>query len=83
MFGVMIDIGPKFYTVLSPPLHDLKVKIMDFMLKVFWTSLFPNPVRYRIYTWYDKNTGPKFYAVTSQAHYMISRSRSRSYKFDV
>ena len=29
MFGMMIDTGPKFYTVLSPPIHDLKVKVTD------------------------------------------------------
>ena len=45
----MIDIGPKFYTVPSPPpIHDFKVKVMAFMLKfyikVFRTSLFPNPM---------------------------------------
>ena len=46
----MIDIGPKFYTVPFQPLHDLKVKVMDFMPKVFRTSLFPNPVMYLVYT---------------------------------
>ena len=50
MFGVMIDIDPKFYTVPSQPLHDLKVKVMDFMLKVFRTSLFSNPVMYLVDT---------------------------------
>ena len=31
MFGMMIDIGQKFYIVPSaPPLHDLKVKVTDF-----------------------------------------------------
>ena len=35
MFGLMIDIGPKFYAVPYPTpdpllsLHDLKVKVMD------------------------------------------------------
>ena len=30
MFNMVIDIGPKFYTVQSPPpVHDLKVKVMD------------------------------------------------------
>ena len=33
MFGVMIDTGPKFYTVPSPPpIHDFKVKVTDFQL---------------------------------------------------
>ena len=33
MFGMMIDTGPKFYTVPSPPpIHDLKVKVTDLEL---------------------------------------------------
>ena len=28
MFGMIIDIGPKFYSVLSPPC-DVEVKVMD------------------------------------------------------
>ena len=60
MFGVMIDIGPNFYTVPSQALHDLKVKVMDFMSKVFRTSLFPNPVMYLVYTWYDEKYWSNF-----------------------
>ena len=30
MFGMMIDSGPKFYSVPStPPMHDLKAKVTD------------------------------------------------------
>ena len=33
MFGVMIDTGPKFYTVpSSPPIHHFKVKVTDLEL---------------------------------------------------
>ena len=60
MFGVMIDTGPKIYTVPSPPpIHDLKVKATDltfmlkFYVKAFRSSLFPNPVVYLFRVWYD------------------------------
>ena len=33
IFGMMIDTGPKFYTVPSPPpILDFKVKVMDLEL---------------------------------------------------
>ena len=32
MFGVMIDTGPKFYTVPSPPPYMTKVKVTDLEL---------------------------------------------------
>ena len=33
MFGMMIDTGPKFYSVPSPnPMNDLKVKVTDLEL---------------------------------------------------
>ena len=54
MFGVMIDTGPKFYTVPSPPpIHDFKDQghtpgtfMLKFYVKVVRISLFPNPVVY-------------------------------------
>ena len=45
MFGMMIDIGPEFYAVPSPPPYmTLRSKSQTFKLniKVFRTSLFPN-----------------------------------------
>ena len=53
MFGVMIAFDKKKLHSTAPPLHDLKVKVMDFILKVFRTSLLPNPVMYLVYTLYD------------------------------
>ena len=32
IFGMMIDTGPKFYSVPSTPMHDLKVKVTDLEL---------------------------------------------------
>ena len=53
MFGVMIDTGPKFYTVPSPPPYmtlgqgyGLRTFMLKFYVKVFRSSLFPNPVVY-------------------------------------
>ena len=51
MFGMMIDTGPKFYIVLSPPPYmtlsnGLRTFMLKFYVKVFRTSLFPNPVVY-------------------------------------
>ena len=60
MFGMMMDIGPKFDRVPSALLYiyDLKVRVTDlrvFMLKFkvkgFRASLFPNPVMYLIRYW--------------------------------
>ena len=58
MFDMMIDIGPKFYTVPSPPPYvTLRSRSWTFMLKfyikVFRTSLFPNPVVYLFHVCYD------------------------------
>ena len=71
MFGMMIDSGPKFLCsiILPPhPLYDLKVKVTDlefcmlkFCVKVFRTSLFPNPMMYLVHVW----SCPEFYAVPS------------------
>ena len=54
MFGMMIDIGPKFYRVPSPPpMHDLKVKVTELLCQSFRTSLFPNPMMDLVHVWYD------------------------------
>ena len=61
MFGVMmIDTGPKFYTVPSPPHtslygqgHGLKTFMSKFCVKVFRTSLFPNPMMDLVHVWCD------------------------------
>ena len=51
MFDMMIDTGPKFNTVPSPPPHmthgqghRLRTFMSKFCVKVFRTSLFPNPL---------------------------------------
>ena len=60
MFGMMIDMGPKFYAVPSPlPYmtlrsgHRLRTFMLKFCIKVFRTSLFPNPMIYLVRIWYD------------------------------
>ena len=43
----MVDTGPKFYAVLSPPLYMTlrsRSRTWSFYVKVFRTSLFPNLV---------------------------------------
>ena len=43
MFGMMIDTAPKFlHSTIPTPIHDLKVKVMDFHVKVL--HYIPNPV---------------------------------------
>ena len=56
MFGMMTDTGPKFYTVPSPlPYmifgqgHRLRTFMLNFCVKVFRTSLFPNPLMDLVY----------------------------------
>ena len=56
MFGMMIDAGPKFYTVPSPPPYMtlrsrshsdiLRTFMLKISIKAFGSSLFPNPVVY-------------------------------------
>ena len=48
------------HSTIPTPIHDLKVKVTDFRtfmlkfyVKVFRTSLFPNPVVYLFHVWYD------------------------------
>ena len=57
MFGVMIDTGPKFYTVPSPlPYITLRSRspfMSKFCAKVFRTSLFPNTMMDLVHVWYD------------------------------
>ena len=58
MFGVMIDTGPKFYTVSSPPpcitLRSMSRTFMSkFCVKVFRTSLSPNPMMDLVHVWCD------------------------------
>ena len=47
-------------STIPTPMHDLKVKVTDFELlclkfyiKVFRTSLFPNPMMDLVHVWYD------------------------------
>ena len=54
----MIDTGPKFYIVPSPPPYmTLRSRSRTFMLKfyvkLFRTSLFPNPMVYLFHVWFD------------------------------
>ena len=60
MFGVMIDTGPKFYIVPSPPpymalrsRYGLRTFMLEFCVKVFRTSLFPNPLTDLDHVWCD------------------------------
>ena len=47
------------HSVIPDPIHDFKVKVTDlellskFCVKVFRTSLFPNPLKDLVYIWYD------------------------------
>ena len=47
------------HSTIPTPIHDLKVMVTDrtfmlkFYVKVFRTSLFPNPVVYLFHVWYD------------------------------
>ena len=45
------------FSTIPTPMHDLKVKVTDldmlkFNVKVFRTSLFPNPLMDLVYIWY-------------------------------
>ena len=80
MFGMMIDIYPKFYTVQSPPIHDLKVKVMEFLYLCFPLKFLGlNPVIWLMFVMIV--TGPKFNAVPSPLPYMTLRSRSQTKNF--
>ena len=46
---MMIDIG-----------HGLKTKTLKFCIKVFRTSLFPNPMMHFVYVWYEDRYWSKF-----------------------
>ena len=90
MFGMMIDIGLKLYTVPSPaPYMTLRSRSWIFMLKfcdkVFRTSLYPNLWCIWFMSSLIIDTGPKCYAVTSPfpPQYMTFKSRPQSYNFYV
>ena len=56
MFGMMVDIGPTFYGVPSPPPYrssEFRIFLSKFYIKVFRTSLFPNPSMDLMHVWYD------------------------------
>ena len=60
MLDVMIDAGPKFYSVPSPPPYmTLRSRsrtlnfYVKFCVKVLRTSLFPNPIMDLVHAWYD------------------------------
>ena len=85
MFGMMIDIGPKCYTVPSPPLYmnDLKVKVMyleflKWISKVFTMSVFC--IAFDGFDLYFMmiDTDRKLYVVASPSQYMTLRSRSQT-----
>ena len=43
-----------FTSAIPTPIHDFKVKVTDFeLLKVFRTSLIPNPMMDLVHVWYD------------------------------
>ena len=86
MFGMMIETGPKFYSVPSPPpILDLKVKVTDldlscksFTLKCLGPHCFQT--LWYICFMFDMmiDAGPKFYVVRSPTPYMTLRSRSQT-----
>ena len=58
IFGMMIDTGPKFYSVPShsPCMtlsHGLKTFMLTFYVKIFRISLFPNPLMDLVHVWCD------------------------------
>ena len=83
MFGMMIDIGLKFYTVPSPPpIHDLKVKVTDLDLLCTLKFLGPHYLQTLSWIWFIfgvlMDTGPEFYTVPSPPPYMTLRSWSQT-----
>ena len=59
MYGMMIDVGPNFYGISSPPPmcpqgqgHGLRIFMLKFYIKVFRTSLFPNTLMDSVNVWY-------------------------------
>ena len=57
MYGMMIDIGPKFYAVPSLPSYMTsrsrsRIVMLMFYVKAFRTSSFPNPSIELVYVWY-------------------------------
>ena len=90
IFGMMIDTGPKFYSVPSPPpcmTLRSRSRTLNFMLtfyvEVFRTSLFPNPLMDLFMFGVMIDTGPKFYTVPSPPPYITLRSRSQTWNFYV
>ena len=84
MFGVIIDTGPKFYAVPSaPPYMTLRSRsgTLNFFLKVFRTSLFPNPVMYMylVHVWYNNDRyWSKFLLSTIPPLYMTFKLKVRN-----
>ena len=84
MFGMMLDTGPKFYAVLSPPPYmtlrsrsrtqNFHVKVLKFLGPLCFQTL------WYICFMFDMmiDAGPKFYVVQSPTPYMTLRSRSRT-----
>ena len=58
-------------SIIPTPMHDLKVKVTDlelfmlkFYVKVFRTSLFPNPMMDLVHVWYDDRYWSKLLFIT-------------------
>ena len=66
MFGVMIVTGPKFYTVPSPPPY--MTFMLTFYIKIFRTSLFPNPMMDLVLVWYGDRYWSKILHSTTSIH---------------
>ena len=85
MYGMMRDIGPKFYAILSPPHsvttsqgHGLRIIMLKFYVKVFRISLFPNPLMALVYVWYMYEDIDRLNILhsTIPTLYIVSGSRS-------
>ena len=78
MFGMMMDTGPKFYTVPSTtPIHDLKVKVTDLELLCYLVISKLCGIFFFMFGMMI-DASPNFYVVRSPTQYMTLRSRSRT-----
>ena len=81
MFGMMIDTGPKFYTVPSPHRHGLRTFMLSFTLK-FLEPHCSQTVWYICFM-FDMmiHAGPKFYVRRSPTQYMTLKIKVMDLEF--
>ena len=89
MFGMMIDIGPKYYGVPSPSLYmTLRSRsrtffMLKFYVKDFRTSLFPNPMMDLVHVWFDDRYWSKSFWGTIPTHIHDFKVKVRDSEFHV